>query len=239
MYYYFGYFVDKGALFTFLQKFGLVNISGESHGAWHGFLNSFGLIAQEDRGNVFEVGFSFFNMLGQLVNIIGIILLAGPLSNRFGKRSTFIVGLFLTAVFTGLFMTAKPDRVGYVYLLNLLKSLAYAPTIPLLWSMMADVADYSEWKYARRATGFVFAGIVFALKAGLGFGGAICGWIVNAFGYVPNAVQDSRSILGIRLASSIIPAFTFFIGVIVLFTYKITKKFNEEIQAELTQRRTK
>lgn len=47
-----------------------------------------------------------------------------------------------------------------MFVLNFLKSLAYAPTVPLLWAMIADVADYSEYKNYRRATGFVFAGVV-------------------------------------------------------------------------------
>ena len=57
----------------------------------------------------------------------------------------------------------------------MLRQFAYGFTIPLLWAMMADVADYSEWKNRRRATGVVFSAIVFGLKAGLGFGGAIGG----------------------------------------------------------------
>ena len=60
-----------------------------------------------------------------------------------------------------------------MFVLNFLKSLAYAPTVPLLWAMIADVADHSEYVNHRRATGFVFAGVVFALKAGLGIGSAI------------------------------------------------------------------
>ena len=27
---------------------------------------------------------------------------------------------------------------------------------PLMWSMYADIADYSEWKTGRRATGLIF-----------------------------------------------------------------------------------
>lgn len=46
MSYYFNYFVDKTALFDFLQNFGLVRIEGETYGMWHTFLDAFGLIAQ-------------------------------------------------------------------------------------------------------------------------------------------------------------------------------------------------
>ena len=85
------------------------------------------------------------------------------------------------------------------------------------------------------------AGVVFALKAGLGIGGAILGFLLSGFGYVSGAgiAQSESAIHGIVLSSSIIPAVTFFIGVIALYFYPITKKYNEEMQAELTERRSK
>lgn len=239
MSYYFNYFVDKTALFDFLQHFGLVNVDGDTYGAIHKFLDAFGLIALPDHSNVFAVGFSLFNMTGQIVTLLGVILLSGYLSNIFGKRNVFILCLALTGVFTVLFYLVDSTNVGLIFVINLLKSMAYAPTIPLLWAMMGDVADHSEWVNHRRATGFVFAGIVFALKAGLGIGGAICGSIVDAFGFVPNTVQTDSAIMGIKLTSSVIPAITFFIGVVALFFYPISKRLNEKIQMELADRRAK
>ena len=176
-------------------------------------------------------------MIGQLITLAGVILLSGFLSNIFGKRNVFLICLALTALCTGLFYVVDSTSVGLIFAINCMKSLAYAPTIPLLWAMMGDVADYSEWMNRRRATGFVFAGIVFALKAGLGIGGAICGAIVDSFGFVPNVIQSESAIMGIRLTSSLIPAVTFGIGVITLFFYPITKRINESIQAELSERR--
>lgn len=237
MSYYFNYFVDKSALFSFLQQFGLVEVEGVAYGFGHGILDAFGLIAKPDHSNVFAVGFSLFNIVGQLVTLVGVILLSGWLAGIFGKRNVFLVCLALTALFTALFFLAPSDSVGTVFVINILKSAAYAPTIPLLWAMMGDVADHSEWKNYRRATGFTFAGIVFALKAGLGFGGAINGWILDTFGFVANQAQTEAAIFGIRLTSSIIPAIIFFIGVIALCFYPISKKKNEEIQAELAVRR--
>lgn len=239
MSYYFNYFVDKTALFDFLRNFGLVRDAGESYGWWHHFLDAFGLIAAPDHSNVFAVGFSLFNMIGQLITLAGVILLSQYLSDIFGKRNVFLLCLALTAVSTSLFFLVSSRSIGWIFTFNILKSLAYAPTIPLLWAMMGDVADHSEWVNYRRATGFVFAGIVFALKAGLGIGGAICGGIVDAFGFVPNMVQSESAILGIRLTSSVIPAVTFFVGVLALCFYPISKKLNERIQQELTARRAK
>ena len=238
MSYYFNYVVDKDALFAFLKNFGLVAEAGQSYGSFHGFLNAFGLIAH-DNTQVFAVGFSLFNMVGQIITLIGVIFLSQFLSGIFGKRNVFIICLALTALFTGLFFVVPTDNITNIFILNILKSLAYAPTIPLLWAMMGDVADHSEWVNHRRATGFVFAGIVFALKAGLGVGGAICGGIIDSFGFVANTIQTNEAIHGIKLTASLIPAATFAIGVVALFFYPISKAMNEKVQADLTERRLK
>ena len=150
-----------------------------------------------------------------------------------------MVCLALTAFFTAMFYIPQPTDVSLIFVLNILKSLAYAPTVPLLWAMIADVADHVEYENHRRATGFCFSGIVLALKLGLGFGGAIAGIIISMFGYVPGSesVQNETAMEGIRMVSSFVPALLFCVGVIALNFYPITKEFNENMQAELTVRR--
>ena len=140
----------------------------------------------------------------------------------------FIVGLSVTVVFTALFFFIPRTAIPAAFALEMLRQLAYGFTIPLLWAMMADVADYSEWKNRRRATAIVFSAIVFGLKAGLGFGGAIGGWVLSAYGYVPNVAQTESALQGIRLTASLFPAATFLISVVCLFFYKIDR--NLEIQ---------
>lgn len=237
MFYYFSYYVSKVDLFNSLTSWGLVIPSGTTElGWWKSLLNTFGLIAVGDMSNTSSVGFSVFNMSGQLFTIIG-VLCSKWLSMRFGKRNVFLFGLFFTALFTGLFILLAPTSIGATYVLNILKSMAYGPTIPLLWAMMGDVADFTEWKTNRRVTGIVFSAIVFALKAGLGLGGALCGWMLSSYGYIPNAVQSDSALFGIRMTASIYPSITFFIGVIALSFYGISKKLNLQIQDELIERR--
>lgn len=239
MNYYFENYVDAGALYAFLDKLGLVATEAQDS-IGYSILNAFGLIVSSP-DKAYEVGFGVFNMLGALVQFFGVILLSEYLANQYGKKQTFIVCLTLTAIFTAMFYFPAKDNIGFMFVLNFLKSLAYAPTVPLLWAMIADVADHSEYVHYRRATGFVFAGVVFALKAGLGVGGAILGFLLSGFGYISGAgvAQSDSAIHGIILSSSLIPAATFFVGVIALFFYPITKKYNEKMQAELAERRSK
>jgi len=214
--YYFKYYVDDLKMTGLLESLGLAGTK----------------VMNDPEGTVF----SLFNVLGTTAMIIG-ILFSKMLSKRFGKRNVFIVALSFTALFTIMFITLPPDAVGLTILMQVLLGLSYGPTIPLLWAMMGDVADYSEWKNGRRATALVFSAIVFSLKAGLGFGGAIAGWILQGFGYVANVEQTAGALHGIRMTVSIFPAISFIIAVFVLTRYKITRKLEIQIQDELDTRR--
>ena len=216
MNFYFQYNVDQKSLYDFLSHF----------------------ITIEEK-EAYSIGFSAFNMMGAVVQFLGVICLSRYLANKHGKKKTFIVCLSLTAFFTALFYIPSPTDVSLMFVLNFLRSLAYAPTIPLLWAMIGDVADHIEYENHRRATGFCFSGIVLALKLGLGFGGAIAGVIISMFGYVSGnvAVQNESAMEGIRLVSSLVPALLFCVGVVALYFYPISKEFNENMQAELAARR--
>jgi Na+/melibiose symporter-like transporter len=180
--------------------------------------------------------FSLFNLFGTVSTIIGIFF-SKNLSLKYGKRNVFIFGLIGTALFCVPFIFLPPQSIGLMFASEAIRQFIYGLTIPLLWAMMADVADYSEWKNKRRATGIIFSAIVFSLKAGLGFGGAITGYILSIYGYVPNVTQSEPALNGIVMTMSIFPAITFVLCAACLFFYPITKKLEIQITDELTERR--
>jgi sugar (glycoside-pentoside-hexuronide) transporter len=180
--------------------------------------------------------FSLFNVCGTLATIVGVIF-SKSLAVRYGKRNLFIGGLAFTIVFTAAFAALPPPAVTVMVVMEALRQFAYGFTIPLLWAMMADVADYAEWKHRRRATGVVFSAIVFGLKAGLGVGGALGGYILAGYGYVPNAVQTPQALEGIRLMMSLFPAVGFALCLLCLFFYRIDLRLEHQLSDELAQRR--
>jgi sugar (glycoside-pentoside-hexuronide) transporter len=181
--------------------------------------------------------FSLFNVCGLAASVTG-ILLCKPLSMRYGKRELYGAGLFLTVVFQALFL-ALPTSPGLAFAFEILRQLSYGVTIPLLWTMMADVADYAEWTTGRRATGIVFSALVFGLKVGLGLGGGLGGWLLSLYGYAPNAVQTAHALMGIRMTASVFSAFPYFLGVVCLFFYRIDTEMNVRMTDELAERRRK
>jgi len=232
--YFFSYYMDQERLREFLGNFGLAGQEAVTGGRV--LLDWLGLLVKADGSNAAAVGFSLFFVLGSIVQIAGIIV-SKPLADRFGKKAVFIGGMGVTTLATALVFFISPTAVAPLFWLNILWAVGWGPTVPLLWVMIADVADYSEWKNFRRATGFMFAGILFALKAGLSIGGALSAWIITAYGYVPNVVQTERALFGIRLGASIYPAGFFVLGLVCLIIYPIGKAMNQQMQNELTERR--
>jgi glycoside/pentoside/hexuronide:cation symporter, GPH family len=180
--------------------------------------------------------FGPFNVVGTLSTIVGVIL-SKPLSLRYGKRNLFIAGLVVTAVLCAAFVVFPPTAITAIIVTEGVRQFAYGFTIPLLWAMMADVADFSEWKTGRRATGVVFSAIVFGLKAGLGFGGAIGGYLLALYGYVPNVAQGARALEGIRYSVSVFPAVLFALCAGCLFFYAIDRTTERRISDDLAARR--
>jgi GPH family glycoside/pentoside/hexuronide:cation symporter len=115
--------------------------------------------------------------------------------------------------------------------------MAYAPAVPLLWTMIADSADYGEWKSGRRSTGLYFSAAVFAQKAGWGIGAAIAGWILAASGFLANAVQNDTAITGIKLLVSVIPGILYMSCALFMIFYKIDAKTTTLMKQELDARR--
>ena len=243
-YNYYHSFADKAALYDWLHSLGLTAAPlAPGATASGGVLDWLGYVVHADRGNlagsnVADVANSIINMIGTAV-IIVVILLSPKLSQRFGKKNIAVVGFALTTVMSAALYFVAPTNVGGMLLMTVLWSLVYAPTIPLIWAMFADVADYSEWKNGRRATGIVFATICFALKAGLSIGSASLLWLLGMYGYAANQPQTARTLEGIRMCSSIYVAIPFAVCTVLLIVYKINQRLTHQIADELAERREK
>jgi GPH family glycoside/pentoside/hexuronide:cation symporter len=179
---------------------------------------------------------TIYLVLGQAANIVGVVL-ATPLANKFGKKKTFFAAMLSAAVLSIIFYFLTKDNIMMILLLQFFISICAGCIFPLLWSMYADTADYSEWKQGRRATGLIFSASSMSQKLGWAFGGAATGWLLAYFGFQANVVQTENAQTGIRLMLSILPAAGAIISMLFIFVYPLTEEKLSAITEELEQRR--
>jgi Na+/melibiose symporter-like transporter len=185
-----------------------------------------------------SAGFGLFNAGGIIFMIFGIGL-SKALADRFGKRNIFALFLFISTIFIILFYFFDKSSVELMFGSQILHGFFYGITIPLLWAMIADVADYSEWKNNRRATAIIFSAMMVGLKLGLTIGGGLVVQILGNYGYEANKelAQSEHVTQGVKLLVSIYPAIPFLIGITLLYFYEINKKMETQIEMDLRDRR--
>ena len=185
-----------------------------------------------------SAGFGLFNAGGIIFMIFGIGL-SKVLADKYGKRNVFALFLFISTIFIILFNFYDKSSVELMFGSQILHGFFYGITIPLLWAMIADVADFSEWKNNRRATAIIFSAMMVGLKLGLTIGGGLVVQILGNYGYEANKelAQSEHVIQGVKLLVSLYPAIPFLIGIVLLFFYEIDKKMETQIEIDLRDRR--
>lgn len=198
-------------------------------------------IVEENFETVSLFGVSFvlsglFLALGQMANIVGVVL-AAPVSNRFGKKQTFAFSMLMTAVLSIVFYWFDKDDIVLIFVFQCVISMFAGSIFPLLWSMYADCADYSELNTGNRATGLIFSASSMSQKFGWAIGTALTGWLLSYFGFEANAVQSAETIDGIKMFLSWLPAAASVVSVIFILCYPLGEQKVAKIIEQLNIKR--
>ena len=208
-----------------IVTFILINIQGAVVNQYFKYF-----VGRENDATIFYTSTTICLILG--------VLLASPLTKRFEKRTVYFACSVLSGVLTMALFLPGPDDFYALHGINILSKLAIAPTIPLLWAMIADTADFSEWKNRRRATGLFFSATTFAQKMGGGIAVAIAGVMLTYANYDGAAIQQTdEALTSLRLMFSVIPGALYLLTGGLLFFYHLTDVKLETVREELEQRR--
>lgn len=179
---------------------------------------------------------TLYLVLGQAANIVGVVL-AKPVSDRIGKKNTFLYAMLAAAVLSCVFYTFDENDLVLIFSFQFLISICAGSIFPLLWSMYADIADYSEYQTGRRATGLIFSSSSMSQKLGWTLGGALTGWLLALWGFEANAAQTEEAKTGIRMMLSFVPAAGALISAAFIFFYKLSDAYMIQVSHELVERR--
>lgn len=183
---------------------------------------------------------ALFLTVGEISQLVGVVVTV-PVSEKIGKKATFLLVLVAVTVLSIIvaFLPETPAGMWALLVSQILICIAIGINSPLLWSMFADVADYSELKNGRASTGLIFSSSSMAQKFGAAFGSAIVLWVLMAFGYdnAKGAVQTPEALATIKALISWIPAIGSAAGVAIMLGYPLTDKKMSEIHQELSKKR--
>ena len=198
-------------------------------------------VVEEEYASISLFGISFvlsglYLAVGQAANIVGVVL-AAPLSNRTGKKKTYMWPMSIATVLSIIFYWFDKEQLMLMFIFQVLISICAGSIFPLLWSMYADCADYSELKTGNRATGLIFSSSSMSQKFGWAIGSAVTGWLLAFYGFEANAVQGEEAIHGIRMFLSWLPAMGTVLSVIFISLYPLSEKEMRKITNQLNDKR--
>ncbi len=199
-------------------------------------------IVEESFTNVSLFGFSFvlsglYLAVGQAANIIGVVL-AAPVSNRIGKKNTYLGAMVIASILSVIFFWFSKEQLALIFVFQVLISICAGSIFPLLWSMYADCTDYSELQTGNRATGLIFSSSSMSQKFGWAIGSALTGWLLAYYGFQANQVQSAETLNGIKMFMSLLPAAGTLLSVIFISMYPLSEKKMVKIVSQLEERRS-
>lgn len=180
-----------------------------------------------------------FLFIGEIAQMAGVVL-AVPVSEKLGKKTTFISVLIVIALLSCAiwFLPNTPGGFWSLVALQVLICVAIGVNSPLLWSMFADVADYSELKHGTASTGLIFSSSSMAQKFGGALGAFLLMQVLAIAGYDKSLTTQAPATLdAIKALMSFIPAAGSLIGVACLIFYPLTSSKMKEIQSGLENKR--
>jgi len=183
-----------------------------------------------------ETLMSGFFVLGTCVTMAGTAVVP-TMTRLLGKRTLYCVLMLGSSVVCAAFYIVPADNVKTIFLLQVLGSITLGPTSAVLWPMYADCADYSEWRFNRRATGLVFSAAIMMQKLGWALAGFIPGILLTFFGYVADHQLTPETLRGLLMVNAAIPAVCGVLAAGLVLTYSLTDAKMKEIETDLKARR--
>ncbi len=178
----------------------------------------------------YNLGNELYFSWSSVVTLPGILLgfwLFVQYGHQYPKRALMLGFVLLSAFGVGIRMVIPYSAVGLVMVSVFFASIGSGALLPLIFSMIADVVDYTEIKHGYRAEGAVVSIQTFTQKTGLGIGGSIPGYILAASGYVPNGIQPESALFGILLATVTVPALAFLFAGLTFLYYPLDLGLNQ------------
>ncbi len=152
-------------------------------------------------------------------------------SRRLGLRNCVITGnVIWCAAMAGSWFAGK--SVLWVLAFHILASLGWSIATGMIFVLLAQTIDYSQWKSGVRPQGLFTSLLAFVQKIGIAFAGVACSQILNMGGYVANQAAAEGVLFSIKVLFCGLPL-VFSLCVIVLMQFYHLDEIFPRIERDL------
>lgn len=185
---------------------------------------------------VFFVLSGFYLVVGQVVNIVGVIFVV-LVSNCIGKKNIYMGVMSLVIFFFVIFYWFGKGDIILIFVFQVLISICVGSIFFLFWFMYVDCVDYLELKIGNWVIGLIFLFLFMSQKFGWVIGSVLIGWLLVYFGFCVNEVQSVEVIYGIKMFFSWLFVVGIVLFVVFISMYLLLEKKMREVILELEKRR--
>ena len=155
---------------------------------------------------------------------------------KFGKKATLMAAIVSSTIFSVIPVVMEIKNVYIYSALVVLGTIGQTVFTMLIWALVTDCLDYSEWKFHERSDGSMYSLYTFSRKIGSTIASTGVSFGLAAIGFVSgsNVVQTAEAVNGIYFLVNIIPVVTCILELVgVGLIFNLNKETTERMYAEL------
>ncbi len=183
---------------------------------------------------------AWFSSITAMVTAFVVIPIISWMADKQGKRKAFIISTVISIVgYLLKWWAFNPDNPWLMFMPIPFMAFGLGGLFTLMMSMTADVCDLDELNNGMPRKEGTFGAIYWwMVKLGQALALVLGGLVLKLVGFDGNAAQQTaETLLNLRIADIVIPAFTAFLAILVMWNYNLTEERAREIKAELVARR--
>ena len=172
--------------------------------------------------------------------MIVVFPLIPKLVRKFGKRNVILITSAVSLAFSLVKLVFFIENVVLYTALNICSMIGQTAFTMLIWALVSDCLDYSEWKNGVRSDGSMYSLYTFSRKIGSTVASTGIAASLGLVGYVSgmNVVQTPEAVKGIYYVCNAIPAICYALQLIgVGLIFNLDKKKTDEMYAAMEELR--
>ena len=183
-----------------------------------------------------ESYFSTFSLFINIPLIIGLIVSPVIIAKIGGMYKINIASYIVATI--GRAMVIVSAYFGSIPLMLLFTAVASIGTSPLqgdLNALIASCSEYTTLKTGKKIDGMMYSCSSLGIKIGGGIGTAISGWLLDASGYIENAVSQPASCISMLNFLYLWAPMILCLGVTILLSFLKVEKANKVLAEEVNK----